>query len=133
MVGWNIAQEEADGRLSEDFEQGETLSLETIIDALAALGPQAMGIMHSSLPSTTPGLGVLFERWSGPVMAYPEATGFDAETRQQLGTVPVEVFAEHCVGWVENGVQIIGGCCGTTVHHIRAMVERLPDRPGPRP
>ena len=133
MLGWNIAQEEADGRLSQDFEQGKTLPLETIIDALSALGPQAMGIMHSSLPSTTPGLDVLFERWSGPVMAYPEATGFDAETRQHLGTVPVDVFAEHCRGWVEKGVQIIGGCCGTTVHHIRAMVEALPDRIGTRP
>ena len=133
MLGWNIAQEEADGRLAEDFEQGATLPLETIIDALSALRPQAMGIMHSSLPSTTPGLAALFERWSGPVMAYPEATGFDAETRRHMGTVPVDVFAEHCRGWVEKGVQIIGGCCGTTVHHIRAMVESLPERPGPRP
>ena len=29
--------------------------------------------------------------------------------------------------------KIIGGCCGTTVHHIRAMVDRLPARPGSRP
>ncbi|MCY3812145.1 MAG: homocysteine S-methyltransferase family protein [Gammaproteobacteria bacterium] len=133
MVGWNIVWEEADGRVSEDYEQAATKPLETIIDALYALGPQAVGIMHSSMPSTTLGLEVLFDRWSGPVMAYPEATGFDAETRQNRRTVPPDEYAGYCRGWVDGGVQIIGGCCGTTVHHIRAMVDRLPARPGSRP
>ena len=88
--------------------------------------------MHSSFKATAPGLEVLFERWNGPVMAYPEATGYDAETG---GTIPVgpDEFARHCCAWVDSGVQIIGGCCGTTIHHIRAMVDRLPERPGNRP
>ena len=133
MVGWDQATEEDEGRLPDGYEQPATEPLETIIDALCALGPQTVGIMHSSLPSTTRGLEVLFERWSGPVMAYPEATGFDAVTRQARDPVTPEDFAAHCRGWVESGVQIIGGCCGTTIHHIRAMVDRLPDRPGPRP
>lgn len=121
MVGWNIAREEEDGRLPDDYKQAKTAPLEIIIDALSALGPQVVGIMHSSLPSTTRGLEVLFERWSGPVMAYPEATGFDALSRRARGPVQPEDFAAHCRGWVENGVQIVGGCCGTTAHHIRAL------------
>ena len=133
MVGWDQAREEDDGRLPEGYEQATTEPLEVIVDALCALRPQAVGIMHSSLPSTTRGLEVLFERWSGPVMAYPEATGFDAETRQARDPVTPEDFAAHCRGWVESGVQIIGGCCGTTIHHIRAMVDGLPDRPGRHP
>ena len=32
-------------------------------------------------------------------------------------------FALHCRSLVEQGVQIIGGCCGTTIDHIRAMVN----------
>ena len=133
MVGWDQAKEEDDGRLPDGYEQAATEPLEVVIDALTALGPQAVGIMHSSLPSTTRGLDILFQRWSGPVMAYPEATGFDAETRRHRGTVPPDEYAAHCRGWVEGGVQIIGGCCGTTIHHIQAMVEHLPERPGPRP
>src|SRR3954452_24208534 len=32
------------------------------------------------------------------------------------------------------GVSIVGGCCGTTPDHIRAIVERVKDsKPGPRP
>ena len=65
MIGWDI-ESEAAGRLPQDYEPPAREALETIIDALAALGPQVAGIMHSSVESTTPGLEVLFERWSGP-------------------------------------------------------------------
>ena len=39
MVGWDQAREEDDGRLPDGFEQAATEPLETIIDALCALGP----------------------------------------------------------------------------------------------
>ena len=132
MVGWDVASE-AGGRLPAGYEPPAREALETIIDALTALGPQVVGIMHSSLESTTPGLEVLFERWNGPVMAYPEARHFDSAGRRTRALVEPEGFASHCREWVENGVQIIGGCCGTTIGHIRAMVDGLPERPGPRP
>ena len=131
MIGWDMAAEERHN-LPRDFEPGPTEPLETIIDGLCALGPQAVGIMHSSFYSTPPGLDVLFERWGGPVMAYPEALGFDAVTQGSMAVAPDD-FARHCRTWVEQGVQIIGGCCGTTIHHIQAMVEELPERPGVRP
>ena len=66
-------------------------------------------------------------------MAYPEATHPDSVSHAARILVEPEDFASHCRSWVESGVQIIGGCCGTTIRHIRAMVDRLPDRPGPRP
>ena len=132
MIGWDIASEEG-GRLPDGYEPPPREPLETIIDAITALGPQATGIMHSSLRATTPGLEVLFGRWSGPVMAYPEAMSFDAESHLARVLVEPEDFAARCRGWVESGVQIIGGCCGTTIRHIRAMVDQLPHRPGPRP
>ena len=132
MIGWDIASEEED-RLPQGYEPPAPEPLETIIDALTALGPQVTGIMHSSLASTTPGLEVLFERWSGPVMAYPEAMHFDPVDHRARVLVEPEDFASRCRAWVESGVQIIGGCCGTTIGHIRAMTDRLPERHGPRP
>ena len=106
MIGWDIASEE-DGFLPEGYERAPPEALETIIDALTALGPQVAGIMHSSFKSTTPGLEILFERWSGRVMAYPEAMGFDAVSHGTIAVGPDD-FANHCRGWVEKGVQIIG-------------------------
>ena len=132
MIGWDIEGEE-NGRLPEDYSPPPRETLETIVDALVALGPRVVGIMHSSVESTYPGLQILFERWSGPVMAYPEAMRFDSVSHLARVLVEPEDFASHCRRWVEGGVQIIGGCCGTTVSHIRAMVDALSERPGPRP
>lgn len=44
------------------------------------------------------------------------------------------MMAEYAVLARDLGVRIIGGCCGTTPQHLRAMNEALQTRPkGPRP
>ena len=108
------------------------LPLADIVAGLTARGCAAAGIMHSRMAAMDPGLDVLFEHWSGPVMAYPETSQPDREGgRSPPGPSP-EAFAAAARSWVERGVQIVGGCCGTTVDHIRAMAEALPSRVGPR-
>ena len=96
-------------------------------------GGEAFGIMHSTVETTSPGLAALFENWSGPVMAYPETMIFDDNPRRTQTKVSEPDFASACRAWVESGVQIIGGCCGTTIEHIRQMIDRLPNEVGPRP
>ncbi|MBK36204.1 MAG: hypothetical protein CME26_11845 [Gemmatimonadetes bacterium] len=132
MVGWDIAAEESsrftidqDGEIEADSGWGTEIPLELLIDEFAGMGGTATGIMHSAPSSMSPGLDVLFPRWSGPVMAYPEAS--------RGNSMDPDAFAIHCKGLVEGGVQIVGGCCGTTVEHIRQMVQSLPNQVGPRP
>jgi len=103
-----------------------------IIQTLKSIGGEAFGIMHSAVETTSPGVSTLFENWSGPVMAYPETMIFDHDTHRARTKVSEPDFANACRAWVESGVQIIGGCCGTTIEHIRQMVDRLPTRVGPR-
>jgi homocysteine S-methyltransferase len=44
-----------------------------------------------------------------------------------------EYFADNAVRFAEIGVNLIGGCCGTTPEHIRLVAERLHGRaPTPR-
>ncbi len=44
-----------------------------------------------------------------------------------------EAFAALARGWRDEGAQLIGGCCGTTPDHIRALVRELADtKPGHR-
>ncbi|WP_434286804.1 betaine--homocysteine S-methyltransferase [Celeribacter sp. SCSIO 80788] len=45
-----------------------------------------------------------------------------------------ELMAEYAVMARDAGARIIGGCCGTTPEHLKAMKEALETRPrGPRP
>ena len=125
MIGWDQYHEE-EGRLADDYPEREMQPLEVIIERLKQFDPQVMGIMHSSFKSTTPGLEVLRNHWDGPIMAYPEANGYDAVAKSRMNVEP-KVYASYCKEWVDDGgVQIIGGCCGTTIHHIEAMVEQIP-------
>ena len=45
-----------------------------------------------------------------------------------------EQLAEYQARFVtEFGVQVVGGCCGTTVEHIKAVVDAVKDiEPAPR-
>ena len=131
VVGWDMAKEER-ADMIEGLDRPTPLPLAEIVDALMAIGGDVFGIMHSAIESTKPGLDVLSERWDGHLMAYPETPVFDAASHRAGVTVSPEGFAVACRGWVESGVQIIGGCCGTTIEHIRVMVDQLPPAVGPR-
>jgi S-methylmethionine-dependent homocysteine/selenocysteine methylase len=40
-----------------------------------------------------------------------------------------EEFAAHASRWVDAGARLVGGCCGTTPAHLRAVADRLRGRP----
>ena len=122
---WDQHSEEPAIRISPDHLKSEDKSYNTLIEAVLSFQPQVMGVMHSTIETTNTGLQTLFEHWEGPIMAYPETS---SEVRKGISNkVEPANFAAHCHDWVESGVQIIGGCCGTTIEHIRAMVNELPD------
>jgi len=123
VVARNVQADDPSGQVDKSLLR-KPMPLEPIIDAMIALNPQVVGIMHSSIEATQAGLDILLKRWNGPVMIYPE-------TGPPHFSGP-DVFAAQCRRWVEEGVQIIGGCCDTTVEHIRTMVNDLPDAVGER-
>jgi len=111
----------------------DDLDFAEVIEPIMRVGGSVAGIMHSYAKDTTAGLEVLFERWPGPVSAYPESGFFKMPDWQFVDIMPPGDFAELACAWVEGGVQIIGGCCGIGPEHIEAMTARLPRHAGPRP
>jgi 5-methyltetrahydrofolate--homocysteine methyltransferase len=116
-----------------DIAAAQTIALALdvpIIGLNCATGPQEMA-EH---------LAHLADNWRGPISVLPNAglpELVDGHTCYPLGP-------EALAGWLarfvtEDGVAIVGGCCGTTVEHIAeldAMLRRLADdgdRPCPKP
>lgn len=132
LVGWDQAAEEPE-QVTGDDPRVQAPPLGELIDRLMRIGGQVAGIMHSSIETTTPAVEELFKHWDGPVMAYPETVQREGTPGQRGSSVSPADFATAARGLVERGVQIIGGCCGTTVEHIRALVDELPAEVGPRP
>ncbi len=99
-----------------------------IIGLNCATGPQEMA-EH---------LAYLGESWPGPISVQPNAglpELIDGRTRYPLGPRDLAAWLERFV--TEDGVAIVGGCCGTTAEHISEldrMLRRLAeDGERPRP
>ena len=79
----------------------------------------------------------LAENWPGKISVLPNAglpELVDGKTRYPLGGPDMAVWLERFVG--EDGVNLIGGCCGTGLPHIEAadaMLRRLAPAGSHRP
>lgn len=89
------------------------------LDVLLPLGPDAVAVMHSPAAAVVPGLRALRERYAGPLGAYPEL-GDGSEQAAALAPAELAAAAET---WSAAGARIVGGCCGTTPEHIRALAS----------
>ena len=62
-----------------------------------------------------------------PLLCYPNAGLPNEFGEYDLGP---EAMAEFVRGWAEEGlVNLVGGCCGTTPEHIRAMADAVKGKP----
>lgn len=62
-----------------------------------------------------------------PIMAQPNAGLPQIENGRTVYNVCPAEFAEECNKMAEVGVSVLGGCCGTTPEHIKALVEKCSD------
>jgi methionine synthase I (cobalamin-dependent)/5,10-methylenetetrahydrofolate reductase len=68
-----------------------------------------------------------------PVSAFPNAGLPEYVDGRYLFGAPLPYLVESAVRMADLGVNLIGGCCGTTPEYIRRVSERLRDRkPSPR-
>src|SRR5689334_15368580 len=111
--------------------------IQSVLTTLTALDVQVIGLNCSTGPEDMrDAIRFLGEASPLPVHCIPNAglplQGPDGET---IFPEKPEPLAATLGEFVErHGVGIVGGCCGTTPDHIRAIRERVGERaPGPRP
>lgn len=112
----------ADGRVV-SFHQAEDLSLDEVTRLLPAAGVDAAGIMHSGADLVTEALTSVRRHFDGPLMAYPDSGYFEMPDWRFVDIISPDRFETFCRDWISGGVQIIGGCCGLTVEHVKASVR----------
>ena len=101
-----------------DRHGGETL--QDAMDAIKDKDIASVFIMHTPVGDTGPGLEIVNKNWSGTFGAY-------AHFPRDAGPMDPQQYLEYAKGWREQGARIIGGCCGTSPDHIRALREWLSD------
>lgn len=102
------------------------------LDARLPLDADVLCIFHSTIEDTNQAIPVVRSKWKGTLGAYPEAGRKDytqafadpnAENPHTL-----DEWVATARRWTDNGVQVIGGCCGMGLDHIRALDGKLPHR-----
>lgn len=91
---------------------------------------EAMMIMHSEVEHVDAGLDVLDELWTGPVGVYAHSGEFRPPTWVFTDVISERDYADWCLGWIDRGVRIIGGCCGITCDHIAVLASAMDGRDG---
>lgn len=120
-----LAQE--DGRLFDGTE------LSVAVNRIAPLGPAAIAInclparrVDGALGSLLAALSALppDSRPAAGVYANAGLVGGDPSLPMICDVLPGE-YASTALGWMERGVRMIGGCCGTAPEHISALKQLL--------
>ncbi len=108
--------------LEDDGSSLEGVAPEVFGPRLAALPVQAVGVNCSVGPAA---MLEAVERMVGvvalPISAQPNAGKPRAVDNRNLYLCSPEYMAVYAKRFIEAGVRIIGGCCGTTPDHIKAI------------
>ncbi len=113
------ARRAPDGRVL-SFCPHADLPLDDVTALIPAKGVDAAGVMHSGADLTDESLRATRARYGGPLMAYPDSGHFEMPDWRFVDIMSPERFGAYCADWIRSGVQIIGGCCGLAVEHIKA-------------
>ena len=81
----------------------------------------AVGIMHCDIGVIEESIKELKEIYDLPIMAYPEVAVFDFPHYDMSNVIQPNDYLVEAKKWKDAGAQIIGGCCGTTVEHIKLL------------
>ncbi len=103
---------------------------EAMIAMLEGLRVDALGMNCSFGPDAMLEIIDRFtENASVPIITNPNAGLPRVEGERTTFDVTPDEFADYMVSLAKKGVNILGGCCGTTPEHIRKTVEKTKDIP----
>lgn len=118
-------------------EDGRTLfgtPPETAVVVLQSLGVDAIGINCSTGPMEMVELVEKMAQYSTvPILAKPNAGLPELEDDKTVYKMTPQEFADAAVALVNAGASIMGGCCGTTPEHIKALSDAVRELPIRKP
>ena len=91
-------------------------------------GGEVFFVFHSQIDIAREALGQLRESVGGVLGIYPHCGDFKAPDWQFVNMISPEDYLEEAKGWVSDGAQIVGGCCGIGLDHMRLLRDGLPRR-----
>ena len=112
MLGYNDTVD-TDTNIYEDFE--------TSMDNFSKIHQGPILIAHSDIEVTGQAIKIAKKKFKGVLGAYPNRGHYEKPHWKFVDNITPSEYLEKAKSWVENGTQIIGGCCGVGVEEIKAI------------
>ena len=111
-------------------EQGRVTSGESILDAQTTVKDAGVSVLFlncSQASYITAALGELTGQHEMPIGAYAQGAVYEGRGWDFQESMSPDEYLDYAKEWAALGARVIGGCCGTTPEHIRALADSAPD------
>ena len=98
----------------------------SLLDGIRAIGEKevpVISIMHTEVVDVDACLRVLKANWEGLIGVYAHSGHFIEPNWIFNDVISPEDFASAAKSWLQEGIQIVGGCCGIGLEHIQKLKE----------
>ena len=89
---------------------------------------EVVGIMHTNIDFISDAIATIRKYWNGPIMAYPDSGHFVMPDWQFEEGISPEKYAVRVQQWADEGVNVLGACCGMGVEHLQACTSSVHKR-----
>lgn len=103
----------------------EELDFESLVKGLAVYPAMMMNIMHTPVPDINEAMRIVRKYWNGPVGIYPESGYFTMPNWQFVDVIEPDELAKSAQSWIDDGIRMVGGCCGLGAEHIAALRQEF--------
>ncbi len=131
--GQQVSTDVAEGIQYKGSRALKDLTLAEAVREAIQIDPDVISIFHTRIPTATKAVEVVLENWKGPVMVYPDAgrrssalaKWYDHSADNEEST---EEYIDAARSWVDQGVQIVGACCGFGVEYLKPLRQAIPEK-----
>ena len=104
---------DTDTNVYEDFE--------TSMDNFSKIHQGPILIAHSDIEVTGQAIKIAKKKFNGVLGAYPNRGHYEKPHWKFIDNITPSEYLEKARSWVDDGAQIVGGCCGVGVEEIKAI------------
>ena len=111
----------SDAGLVLSFMEEDDIPFESVAKIVKDFNIDVAGIMHTDVNAVSPSLEVLKNFFDGPLMVYPDSGGWVSPNWDFDRVIQPKQLKSFAEKWINEGVNIIGGCCGLSPNHIKEI------------
>ena len=111
----------ADGHIT--LREGDSLA--PAVRACAKAGVELINIMHTEVEFVEDSISAIRRDWDGPIGAYAHSSTEIDKKWVFDDVISADDYCAYASRWKQQGISLIGGCCGIGANHIHALRQTL--------